>query len=161
MSACHAAVELSMAATTTATTRKSHRLGPTRATRRTKVVSARIAKSGRRAVRERNIRKPAATRKIVTPELPLRKNGRTHAWWSIQSMGHKYQPWESTTSTIAMPRSPSYRSTRRCASAAVSPSAGGTGAEVAGEASTGVISDMTRTVVASGAGPACSLLGCA
>ena len=76
-------------------------------------MSGRIRISSRRAVSAWNIKNPAATRKIVTPLLPLRKNGRTQVWESIQSTGHSCQPWERTTRTIATPRSPSYRSMRR------------------------------------------------
>ena len=117
LSAFQAFVVLSNRVIRTATSRKSHRLGPTRAMRRTNAVSARIAKSGRRAVSDWYIKNPAATRKIETPALPLRKKGRTAAWLSIQSTGHSCQPWDSTTSAIATPRSPSYRSIRRWASA--------------------------------------------
>ncbi len=76
----------------------------------------------------------------MTPLLPLRKSGRTQAWSSIQSMGHTSQPWERTTSTIAMPRRPSYRRTRAASS--------GVPAVPASAGSVRTSSDMGGSVVA-------------
>ncbi len=155
MSACQALVVLSSEVMATVTSRNNQRLGPTLATRRTNAASGRMETSGRRAVSDRNIRKPAATRNIDTPELPLRKNGLTQPWVSIQSTGHSCQPWESTTSTIAKPRSPSYRSTRRGPAGGASVgSVGPAGREPCGDGgggdSTDAGSDMLRTVAAIG-----------